>query len=208
MQTKIVSTKNRQCAAQAANVLRAGGVVAYPTETSYALGCDATNSKAIEKIYSLKGRGKGKPLPVIVDSLKTIEKYALLSKDAKILVKKFMPGPLTLVVQMRKDALPKSLSKGGVAFRISSNSFARKLSTKLGRPIVSTSANTSGEASIYSGAQLAEKYAGKIDFIADGGKLVPRKASAIVYLRGAPTLVRPGAVSFQKVLQALKQERK
>ena len=206
MKTEIVSTKKKTSIGQAAKILLQGGVVAYPTETSYALGCDATSSRAIRKIFKLKKREKNKALPVIVGSLKTIVKYALLSKGAIALAEWFMPGPLTLVVEVKKGALPPSLGGDGVAFRISSNSFARALATKLGRPIVSTSANRSGEPSIYSGKQLIEHYDGKVELIAQAGELKPVRASTIIDLRGdAPALLRQGPVAFASVLKELKK---
>lgn len=209
MKTRIVSVaQGKKAVAAAASALSNGGIVAYPTETSYALGCDATNAAAVKKMYSLKGRRKNKALPVIVDSLKTIKKYAALggNENAALLCKKLMPGPLTLVVEMKKGSLPYNLSRDGIAFRISSHPFASALAGKLGKPIVSTSANRSGEPGIYSSMEIAEKYLGKVELIVDAGELKPTRASSIVDLRGErPLLVRQGGVSFRAVLQTLKK---
>ncbi len=205
MKTKIISVaEGSKAVAAASAILSKGGVVVYPTETSYAIGCDATNARAVKKIFSLKGREKNKPLPVIVASVKTAQKYAVLTQGALALCKKFMPGPLTLVVEMKKGTLPSSLSNGGVAFRISSNSFANSVARKLSRPIVSTSANLSGQPSIYSSVQLAETYLWKIEAIVDAGELAPVRASTIVDLRGKnPLLLRDGPIPFTNILKLL-----
>lgn len=202
--TEILAANSRN-AQKAAELLRRGKIVAYPTETSYALGCDATNARAVERIFSLKGRNRGKPLPVIVESLKAVERYALLDGRAIALAKKFMPGPLTLVVEARKDAFPKNLSSSGIAFRISSHSFARSLARELGRPVVSTSANPSGKPSIFSAEKIIELYYGKVDAVVSAGELEQGTPSTIVDLRGEkPILARRGRVAFAKVLKQLK----
>lgn len=207
-QTRITSARARKAVFEAARVLENGGVVAYPTETSYALGCDATNAPAVKKIFALKKRSRRKPLPLIVDSLKTISRYALLNEKARVLAKKFMPGPLTLVVEMNGAALPKRLSPGGIAFRISSNKFAYAIAKKFGKPIVSTSANKSGEPSIYSSRKIVSEYGGKVDLVVDAGELAPEPPSAIVDLRGRkPVLLRKGPVKFVDVVNALKKMR-
>lgn len=205
----IVSANRKDAVGIAAKKTMDGCSIAYPTETSYALGCDATNARAVRKIFALKQREKDKPLPVIVDSLRTISKYAILNQHAVTLANKFMPGPLTLVVEMKKGALPNSLSSSGIAFRISSNHFAAALAKKLGKPIVSTSANKAGEPSIYSVKKMVSEYGGKVDFIVDAGELAPKRASMIVDLRGRkPVLLRKGVVKFGEVVKALKKSAK
>lgn len=140
--------------------LRSGGLLIYPTETSYALGCDATNTKAVRAIFRLKGRERGKPLPLIVASMAMAERYIQFTPPARRLAKKYWPGPLTLVLASRSRrsstlrrrgagewarVAPGIIAANGtIALRASSHSIARALSRHLGRPIVSTSANRSG----------------------------------------------------------------
>ena len=124
---------------KAVKILKTGGVIVYPTETSYGLGCDATNKKAIKNIYKIKKRAKGKPLTVIVSSIRMAKRYAIIKKkQEKMLKKKYT----TFIFPMKK---PMALRKDTVALRISSDNIARNLSRKLGKPVVSTSANLSGK---------------------------------------------------------------
>ncbi|MBI4434998.1 L-threonylcarbamoyladenylate synthase [Candidatus Uhrbacteria bacterium] len=146
--------------------LHAGGLLIYPTETAYAIGCDATNARAVRAIYRLKGREHGKPLPLIVASRAMAARYAQFTPLARRLAKKYWPGPLTLVLTQdisppppqwrgsergRRVLAPGIIAPNGtIALRTSSHSIARALSRALGRPIVSTSANRSGEPPCYS----------------------------------------------------------
>ncbi|HLC38020.1 MAG TPA: Sua5/YciO/YrdC/YwlC family protein, partial [Candidatus Norongarragalinales archaeon] len=102
MQTKIVKLENdmeklAKAVEQCAGVIKKGGIVAYPTETSYGLGCDATNVSALKKIYAIKGRDEDKPLPIIVSDLRMAEEHCVVTDKARKLVRAFMPGPLTVV---------------------------------------------------------------------------------------------------------------
>ena len=159
----------------AVDVIKSSGLVIYPTETSYGLGCDATNENAIKKLYKIKKRNK--PISIIVADLKMAKKYCIIDDYTKKIIKKFMPGPLTLIV--KKKNLPDILSKETIAFRISSNKIATELSKKSGKPITSTSANISGLSSIYSINKLKKTFDKKVDLIIDAGNLKKRKASTI-----------------------------
>ena len=198
----IVSIKQKNAAALAAKAIRAGKLVVYPTETSYALGCDATNPKAVEAIYRLKRRPREKDLPVIVSPVSQIEKYALLSPLAKKLCKKFLPGPLTLVVPLKK---PLAASKSGsVAFRVSVNPFARLLARLSGVPVVSTSANVSGEQPAFS-LEDARQFAEKSGLAIDAGPLVLSPPSTIVCLLNGPKILRQGKIPEGQILEALEE---
>lgn len=183
---------------RAITILKKGGTIVYPTETSYGLGCDSLNKKAISKIFKIKKRPKSKNLTYIISSLDMAKKYGILTKDDIKLVKSFMPGPLTLVVKTN-NKYQKIIGKE-FAFRISSSSIARNLAKKLGRPIVSTSANLSGHPDIYN----IKKIEIKPDFIIDSGKLIKRKPSTIMDLFDGINIRRQGPIykkQIEKVLQ-------
>lgn len=170
----------------AVQALNNGGVVVFPTETSYGLAADATNADAVRKLNRLKGRGR-KSLPLIASSLAMVMIYAKLTPLMRALARRFWPGPLTMVLPV-KDAAKTQLAaqclRGGkVAIRVSSNQVATTLSAKLGRPIVATSANRSGEPDVYSIPAFRKQYQGLDllpDVIIDVGVLPKREPSTIV----------------------------
>jgi len=140
MKTHILKLTNRRAIALAVKVLRKGGVVIYPTETAYGIAVDATSHEALAKVNKVKKR-TGKFIPIIISDIKMASKYILLSSEMKKLVKKFMPGPLTLVAK-KKDMKTARLLGG---FRIPANRFALKMVKIFGKPITATSANVSGK---------------------------------------------------------------
>jgi len=177
----------------AVEVLRGGGVVIFPTETSYGLAADATNSRAVARVYKIKKRSREKSLPVIVADLKMIETYVLLTPLARKLANRFFPAPLTLVVKLRSGSkLASNISSNGkIAFRVPANKFARSLASELCTPITATSANLSGKKPIFS-LRTVKNLRG-IDLAVDGGTLLHRKPSTIVDCTGAkPKILRKG----------------
>ena len=159
---------------KAVSILKSGGVIVYPTETSYGLGCDATNEKAARKVFLIKKRTKTKKLPVIVSSIAMAKRYARIKKNQEKLLKKKYT---TIIFPMKK---PVALRKNTVALRISSNVIARKLAKGLGKPIVSTSANISGSEPIYEISEIKKIFAGKINAIIDAGDLKKRRLTRII----------------------------
>jgi L-threonylcarbamoyladenylate synthase len=189
---------NKQSIRKAVEFLKEGKVIVYPTETSYALGCDATNDKACKRIFRIKKRSKEKKLPIIVANLKMAKEYAYFNKDALKLAKTFWPGPLTLLLK-KKRKLSRFVGKG---IRISSNPIARELSKKLGKPIVATSANISGRENCYSIKEVL-KQGIKADLYLDAGKLKKVKPSTIFDVEERK-IIREGPISFKKIMKALK----
>lgn len=180
----------------AVKLLKKGGIVAYPTESSYALGCDGTNSRAKRKIYVLKKRPEGKQLTFIVGSLKTAEKYAFLTENEKKVARKLMPGRLTLVAKSRHGR--------EFAFRIPSNGTALKMAKAFGKPITATSANMSGKSPVFGVKKLLGMYGGKIDMAIDGGTLPKRRASTIADLFNEINIRRKGPVTKKQIEDAIK----
>lgn len=192
---------------EAVRVLDAEGVVMYPTESSYALGVNALKSSAILKVFEIKGRSTDKAIPVIVADLRMWKRYAYFSGDAETLVKRFMPGPLTLVLRKR-TSVPDVLSPSTIAARIPGHPVALALVKKAGYPITSTSANISGQPPAYSVGSIPKSLALATDLILDAGALRRRKYSTIADLaEGEPIVTREGAIAASMILRALGKER-
>lgn len=200
---EIISAEDPHAVAKAAEVLRSGGVVLYPTDTLYGLGADATSTEAIAKIYAIKGRDEKKPLHAIVSDIHMANEYGEVNEKAFALACAYLPGPLTLILRKRADI---AMSKGRdeFAIRIPDNRFCIELAKAFGKPYTTTSANLSGEATGRSVSaildQLRER-ASLIDLVIDAGELPERKPSTIVNIRtGEPVIEREGAIPAAEIL--------
>ena len=181
----------------AADVIKRGGLVVFPTETVYGLGASALDSDAAKKIYAAKGRPSDNPLIIHISSPEEAEKYCYTSPEYYRLAEKFLPGPLT-VIMPKKDIIPKTVTGGldTVAVRCPKNEVARELIRLSGVPIAAPSANISGKPSPTSAAHVREDLDGKVDVIIDGGECEIGLESTIVKLDdGGATLLRPGAIT-------------
>ena len=178
--------------------IKKGKTCIYPTETCYGLGTNALNKEAVEKIYEIKERDKGKKLSCIVSSLEQAEKYCKLSETERRLCEEFMPGPLTVVAE-KKGNVPDVLNEDFV-FRISSNEAARKLAEEGEVPIVSTSANFSGARNSYSIKDISMVIRKRTDIVLDFGELDTREPSTIVKIKdGEPRVLRTGPISEEEI---------
>jgi L-threonylcarbamoyladenylate synthase len=204
MKTRVISAFDRDAERDAARVVSGGGVFVYPTETSYAIGCDATNHDAALRVFSLKKRELAKPLPVIVASKAMAQRFIELTPAAEALVNRFMPGPLTIVARKR-GLVVYAGDRKSLAFRISSSTFAREVSMLCGVPVISTSANLSGDAAIYDVNKAIERFDGKVELIVAAGMLPATPASTIIDVTGSPKIVREGPVSRSLVLKTLRE---
>ena len=188
-------------------VLKRGGLVVYPTETAYALGCDAANDGAVKKIFAVKKRDPSKPLPLIATSKTQVSKFCRSSMFARVLADRFWPGPLTLVMPMKKKGViaPGAADRAGeAALRVSPHPVARALAKALGRPIVSTSANRSGGGTRYRIAGALADLGTLPDLVLDAGPLPPRPPSTIVRCRaGRCDILRSGPISAEMIRRAL-----
>jgi L-threonylcarbamoyladenylate synthase len=186
---------------EAAALLRAGGVVAYPTETFYGLGALARDAAAIERLARAKGRAEDKPLPLLAADLAAVEVVAELSPLARRLAARFWPGPLTLVLPARAGLpRPVTAGTGTVGIRIPGSEVARALAAGAGGALVSTSANPSGEPPPSRVEELSPALRARLDGVLDGGA-TPGGLPSTVVLVGATgvTLARAGAVPFAEV---------
>lgn len=184
--------------ARAARILRDGGLVAFPTETVYGLGADATNGQAVAGIFSAKGRPRFNPLIVHVRNLKDAERHALFSQAPRELAKRFWPGALTLVLPRATTSLSDLVSAGlpTVALRVPAHPIAQRLLEETGLPIAAPSANPSGGVSATMAGHVADGLEEQVDFILDGGPTgLGLESTVIGFDGGQPVLLRPGAVT-------------
>jgi L-threonylcarbamoyladenylate synthase len=183
--------------ARAARCLAAGGLVAFPTETVYGLGADATNPAAIARLYQAKGRPAFNPLIAHVDCLEAARAIGELGPDAIALAWAFWPGPLTLVVPRAPHCSVAELATAGldtVALRVPAHPVAMALLQAFGKPVVAPSANLSGHVSPTTASHVASDLKGRIDLIIDGGPVEVGVESTIVGCFEQPMLLRPGGV--------------
>ena len=190
---------------QAAALLRAGGLVAFPTETVYGLGADATNTNAVDRIYQAKGRPRFNPLIVHVADLEMAETFAHFTELARAVAAAFWPGPLTLVLPLRAGSGLSPLVTAdlpSVALRLPAHPLAQALIRATGLPLAAPSANPSGRVSPTRAAHVMDGLSGRIDAVLDGGPCAVGVESTILSLVGAPRLLRPGGVPVE-ALEAL-----
>ena len=185
---------------EAREALSQGGTVIYPTETAYALGCDALNPEAVEKVYELKGRPRSKGLTVIVDSLESARHYADLSEKEVRAVEKLMPGPLTLVAE-KKEEVPDVLNESFV-FRISSSPVARELAEG---PIVATSANISGGKTSYSVGEIEQSIRNRVNTVVDRGELPRGPTSTVAEINDEIKIHRKGPITRKEIEEAARK---
>ncbi len=182
---------------KAAEILRRGGLVIFPTETVYGLGADGTDKEAARAIYAAKGRPSDNPLIIHVARPEDAESYAETNEYYYRLAKKFMPGPLTVILP-RKSAIPPETAGGldTVAVRCPSHPIANALIAAAGVPIAAPSANISGRPSPTNAADVIADMNGRVDMIIDGGECDIGLESTIVKLEGdRGILLRPGAIT-------------
>ncbi len=191
---------HRRTIACAAGLLRDGGVIGYPTETVYGVGGDARSAEAAGRIFRLKKRESGKPVPLLVASAEEIDSLiGRCPKTAPALMKAFWPGPLTLVFEAMPE-LPEMITggTGRVAVRVSSDPVVRALLALARLPLISTSANPSGETPACSAKDLLHYFPEGLDAVLDGGKRCRRPPSTVLDIsQDPPVVVRAGAVSSE-----------
>ena len=164
-----------------------GGLIAYPTDTFYGIGCDLFNKKGIQRIYKLKNRPLTKPFSIICDSLKEISRYAQVTNYAYKTMRRLLPGPYTFVLEGTK-LVPKIMltKRKTVGIRVPDNKICLTLVRTLGRPIISTSAILDDPHSIQ------EAYSSYLDIVIDGGVLYPSPSSVISLIGDVPEVIREG----------------
>ncbi len=186
-----------------ADALRDAGIICYPTETFYALGIDPWSHLAREKLFALKGRDADKELPMIAADVEMVKRCCRTDHRVfDVLSRRFWPGPLTLV-------LPDRNSSATIAIRVSAHPVAREISRTFQSPIVSTSANRSGEPPVQDPRDFPQEFADSVEIMVDTGICQGGFPSTILSLaRNNPELLREGAIPFREIestYEALKE---
>ena len=198
-----VRTADSAAISAAAASIRAGRLVAFPTETVYGLGADATNGRAVASIFVAKGRPHFNPLIVHVKDVEQAQEFAVFSPLAEELAQAFWPGPLTLVLPRRDDCRLSLLVSAGldtVALRAPSHPVAKRLIAEAGVPLAAPSANPSGRISATLAAHVEEGFRGKVDMILDGGPTpLGIESTVIGFADGKTVLLRCGAVPREAI---------
>lgn len=195
---------SKQAIEDAVKVLKAGGVIIFPTETTYGLGCDPRSVSALSRVYRLKGRDRAKALPLVACSLEQVEKIFKFPALAREYADKYWPGALTMLLEPGELALRKSMpvfKDGFAAVRVSSHPLVHDLVSCYGFPLVATSANLSGDPACFSAEQaeavfMSSDDEGQPDLIINGGELEASEPSTIIRFDdgGKVKILRQGAV--------------
>ncbi|MCX5850595.1 MAG: L-threonylcarbamoyladenylate synthase [Deltaproteobacteria bacterium] len=184
---------------KAADIMRHGGVIAYPTETFYGLGCDTTHKKAIEHLFSIKGRSVAKPVPLIIGTRGDLARYVRsIPRVAEHLIGRYWPGALTIIFE-KAPFLSEALTAGTgkIAIRLSSNPIAALLARALSGAITATSANLSHERECTTADEVMKSLGGRINAIIDGGTTPGGTGSTIVDVTEyPPVVVRQGVIAL------------
>jgi L-threonylcarbamoyladenylate synthase len=197
-----VSRADAAAIGDAVRCLKAGGLVAFPTETVYGLGADATGGQAIARLYEAKGRPSFNPLIAHVADGAAAQRLARFTADASRLAEIFWPGPLTLVLAKSADCPVAELATAGldsIAVRVPKHDVAQKILAAFAGPVVAPSANRSGHVSPTTAAHVLADLRGRIDLIVDGGATPVGVESTIVACLGEPMLLRPGGVPREAI---------
>ena len=191
---------------RAVRALGAGGLVAFPTETVYGVGADATNGRAVARLYEAKGRPAFNPLIAHVPDAAAARSLGLFDRAAELLAEKFWPGPLTLVVPRAPGCPVADLATAGldsIALRVPDHPVAQELLAAFRRPVVAPSANRSGHVSPTTAAHVLADLRGRIELILDGGPTPKGLESTIIACLGEPALLRPGALAREEIERVL-----
>lgn len=174
-------------------MLRSSGIIAYPTDTTYGIGCSIFNKKGIERIYLLKHREKKKPFSFICSEISEIAKYAKVSNYAFKILKRYLPGPYTFVLTA-SSIVPDLLvtKQKSVGVRIPSNKICIEIVRELGHPIITTSANISGEEPIGDPFEVERKLGKQLDIVVNGGVLTADVSSVVSLMDDVPVVLRKG----------------
>ncbi len=189
--------------AQAADILRHGGVICYPTDTMYGIGCDIFNQKAVKRVYQIKRRPKDKPFSFMCDSLTNISQYGHVGNTAYRLMRKNLPGPYTFVLSGTK-LVPKIMltKQKTVGIRVPGHPVCLAIIEALGNPILNTSAAPEDEddSQICSADDVERLFGKQVDLIIDSGEIIPEPSSVISLLDEQPEILRFGKGNVEAFL--------
>ncbi|MGI0007115.1 MAG: L-threonylcarbamoyladenylate synthase [Nitrosotalea sp.] len=185
---------------EAYETIQKGGIVVFPTDTVYGIGCDPRNQDAVNKIYKIKGREKTKQLPVLAYSKKDIANIAFFDEISEKIADKFWPGPITLILRVKDKKIEETLNlKDKIAVRVPNHPCVLALLEKC-RLLVGTSANFSGESSFSDSKEVASKFSG-YDILLDGGQITNSYESTIVeVVNNELKIVREGKIKMESLV--------
>ena len=178
---------------RAVDALQSGGVIAYPTDTVYGLGCDLTNKHAVERLYAIKGMDRSHPLAFVCPDLSDIARYAMVDNQVYRVLRRFLPGPYTFILEATRD-VPKlvQMRRKNVGIRVPACEATRALVRELGRPIISSTAARPGEEPLVDPHEIDAIFRG-LALVLDGGGGGVVPTSVIDLTTAPPTIVREGA---------------
>jgi tRNA threonylcarbamoyl adenosine modification protein (Sua5/YciO/YrdC/YwlC family) len=187
---------------RAVQVLNEGGVIAYPTDTVFGLGCDLQSKQAIERLYQIKGMAKDHPLAFICPDLSDIAKYAVVENPQYRVLKHFLPGPYTFILPATRE-VPKMLlnKQKTVGIRVPNQAITIAIVRELGRPLVSTTACRPGQEPLVDPWEIEQEFSG-LDLVIDGGDAGGTVPTTVVDLsQGTPVIVREGAGPIDELVE-------
>ncbi len=202
MRTPIVKldpARPGQAFSRCREVVRAGGVIAYPTDTFYGLGADPENPRAVRRLFEIKGRPAGQPVLLLIPDASAVRSWAAeVTACAEDLMRRFWPGPLTLVFKALPAVMPELTGgTGSIGLRVPGDAVSRDLLRYLGSALTGTSANISGGPSPRTATEAAAAIGSMVDLILDGGVTAGGKPSTVVDVRGTePVVIRAGALTL------------
>lgn len=200
--------KEKSAIDEAVEILANSGVVAFPTETVYGLGCDYTDETALKKIFEVKGRSFNKPLTAHISKLEEIENLAEdIPNIFYRLADKFLPGPLSVILP-KKNTVSDLMTSGlkTIAIRFPKNQTALNLISAYGKPLAATSANISGGISPLSAKEVLAELNSQIPLIIDDGETAEQKESTIISLVGQVEIIRQGAIPVEEIENILRRK--
>lgn len=188
---------------KASKVAKNGGIIVYPTDTVYGIGCDPYNKKSVDRIYQIKQRPKTKPLPILAYSIDVVSEIVEFDNDSKKIANKFWPGPLTLILKLRDEKLKESLNLNEkIAIRVPNNQCLLGL-LKMSKLLIGTSANLSGEGSFTKSEECYQRIK-EYDVFLDGGDIQGGVESTILEMdQGKPIIHRAGALGKEEIIEFL-----
>jgi L-threonylcarbamoyladenylate synthase len=190
---------------KASKIVGKEGLVIFPTDTVYGLGCNPFNIEAVEKVFKVKGERKNKPLPILASSLRAVERIAHMNKNARKIAKQYWPGPLTLVVP-KKPTLPNMVtcSLESVGVRIPNHKVALQLITLCGGLLVGTSANKTGEKPPKTAQEAARQLGEEVDIVLDDGPTPLGQESSVIDLtQKEPKILREGTIKLKHITDTI-----
>jgi len=202
MKTQVISATHPEAIALACEVIRSGGLIAFPTDTLYGLGCDPHLPTALQQIYAAKGRSASKAIPVLISRTDQLESLVSgLPEQSTRLMERWWPGALTLVLPKNPDLPPDLTPYPGLAVRMPDHPVALSLLDQTG-PLAVTSANLSDHENPQDAQGVLAQLDGVVDLILDGGSLLGGQASTIIdCMASEPKLLREGPIPFSAILE-------